>query len=75
MEKTINNMLAESKLASYKIAGNGSRSTIRCKYRGRECVAYTSINIPRFLSSEVPRPEEERRRKVIAIDKLVKRKS
>ena len=59
---------------SWKWAQDYDCPTFRCKYGGRERVAYTSSNTPRLLSSEVPRTVKKRREKVTARDKHIKQK-
>ena len=78
LEQTINNILEEFKLASYKIDGNGPRTTTVLRFNANMAdasVAYVSINTQRLLLPEVPRPVEKRRRKVTATYKQIKRKN
>ena len=60
LEQTISNILDISQLSSFKIAGNGPRTTIVLQFD--ECTADTSINTPKLLPSEAPNTDEKRQR-------------
>ena len=66
LEQTVSNILDISQLSSFKIAGNGPRTTIVLRFD--KCMAdasvspHTSIDTPKLLPSEAPNTDEKRQR-------------
>ena len=78
LEQTISNILDISQLSSFKIVGNGPRTTIVLRFD--ECMADASvtdtpIDTPKLLPSEAPNTDEKRQRQDKATQKLTGREN